>query len=511
MSFPITQSWLPVLLRGANSGGMRVPNTRTQSRFVPGLFAITPTVFQGTETSITIGSVTFPLEKVDFAQINSIEPHSRSGLLGSIGAVDSVNSVYRGRNPIVDISPQTPVSNTIQVNMPSDGMSSLIGRPVVFSNGVAGDLVNGTTYYLVPTDTSRFAGMSTSNPNATRPPLRGFSLATTYANAVRGVVITLTTAWTGNVLMQFVESMIGYTDTVSAQTPSSSTVAFDTIKEPLAVGTAVVVEGGTPGDLSNGVTYYLVPQGDTAIGVLNNGVTSRTSRRFAFATTYANAIAGTVVTMTAGWTGTSYIRKVHGHQLTDTTQEMLGRQTQFMGVVVSDWYETNALYKHVPSYIDLTAIMPAAYWNMPQIGVATNHRTDGLMITALLSGYTTSISAPSAIAAPTLTTPQAFSIQVNGPFANVAPRTPFFDLNLFQLFGVAFPTQEPAYIEVTSVPASGFGARVLPANRQDQPMTNVRIVRLSTPNVVSGVQVFTFTIYDRHGNATTATLNLTVT
>ena len=270
---------------------------------------------------------------------DSAAPHINTNILGitsaeSLGGLDNITSVnvgdttlgtlttiggntYRGSAPTVTIAGPTArtilaakittASNSIEIA----GHGIRTGTKLTFGHGSGTQntgLTNGTTYFAIRVDDDNIKlGLNLANAQAgTAVSISGQGNNT---QSLTGVTATATATISGGKVTGYTISEVGSdyqsapSVTVAAPTGSGSLdltdsavliVADDEIVIPnamyttISTGEAVTYTQGASGaqaDLTTGTVYYLIKSG--------------TTDKISLATTYANAVAGTKITLSA--------------------------------------------------------------------------------------------------------------------------------------------------------------------------------------------------------------------
>ena len=274
---------------------------------------------------------------------DSAAPHINTNILGitsaeSLGGLDNITSVnvgdttlgtlttiggntYRGSAPTVTIAGPTArtilaakittASNSIEIA----GHGIRTGTKLTFGHGSGTQntgLTNGTTYFAIRVDDDNIKLGSTLE-NAQAGTAVGISGQGNNTQSLTGVTATATATISGGKVTGYTISEVGSdyqsapSVTVAAPTGSGSLdltdsavliVADDEIVIPnamyttISTGEAVTYTQGASGaqaDLTTGTVYYLIKSG--------------TTDKISLATTYANAVAGTKITLSAVATG----------------------------------------------------------------------------------------------------------------------------------------------------------------------------------------------------------------
>lgn len=294
--------------------------------------------FSGSTESGVAATVTRPPILFD-----SAAPHINNETYGitsaeSLGGVDNVTSVnvgsvtlgthttiggntYNGSAPSVTIA--GPTARTILAAKVTPGTNSIeiaghgirTGTKLTFGHGSGTQntgLTNGTTYFAIRVDDDNIK-LATTLANAQAGTTQGISGTGNNTQSLTGVTATATAAISGGKVTGYTITEVGSdyqsapTVTVAAGVGSGSLalndanvliVADDEIVIPSAMyavistGEAVTYTQGASGaqaDLTTGTVYYLIKSG--------------TANKISLATTAANALAGTKITLTAVATG----------------------------------------------------------------------------------------------------------------------------------------------------------------------------------------------------------------
>ena len=227
---------------------------------------------------------------------------------------------------------------------------------MVYDNGGGtsiGGLTSGTTYYAIADSTGTV------------------KLATTAANAGKGVAIDLTTAGSGSAQKLTIDTTTGVDNQIGAQkgladkkAGESGTKSFNPatkmnltantidlgVGHGLKTGDAVVYSKGSGtgaaaiGGLEDGTTYYVIAVGTTGTIKL--------------ATTAANATAGTAIDLTTAGTGTSHTLTA-GTKGTGSAPEAPPAETSSGGISVAAAVGINLAGSSARAYIPDSGIITA--------------------------------------------------------------------------------------------------------------------------------------------------------
>lgn len=222
------------------------------------------------------------------------------------------------------------------------------------------------------------------------------------------------------------------------------------------------------------------------------------------------AFAGTETTFTLSVGAAVPIMKI----TPSNQQPFLTRLPFYMAAVFNTVDEFNERWKSNSEFIPIDWVLPQTNWLQATVGPDYLKSTPGILLNALMFGNSTSISVSTTTSAPTVTTPASLAWTANAPFSS-QNGIRFVDFNWVSAFAASFPTLEPAYIQITTNPGTNdVKAFVVQSGNQAAnagiTQNTIRIVKVLQRAIATGVKAFTFTIYDRKGNATAVTLNLTV-